>query len=304
MTPPTPTGRPFRSCAYACRVLHHRLAPRSHRFAYGLFLLGLDLDELTELTGRLRLLSRNRRNLYEFRDRDHLEFPVPGAKPDLKSSLLAWLETQGTVVPTGARILLLTLPRVLGHVFNPVSFYFIHTADGRPVCAVAEVGNTFGELKPFQVPMVAPGEASSGGAERFRCVVPKHFYVSPFSNLELCFDFNLRTPDDRLEIGINDVTPDGQIQLISSLTGRRVPLSDAQLLRLTARYPLVTLRVITLIHWQAFRLWMRRLPWHRKAAHSELQRGVFRPHASLASLGTSDAGITPNSPTPQGSSPL
>lgn len=304
MTPPTPPGRPFRSCVYECRVLHHRLAPRPHRFAYGLFLLGLDLDELPELSGRLRLLSRNRRNLYEFRDRDHLEFPAPGAMPDLKSSLLAWLETQGTVVPTDARILLLTLPRVLGHVFNPVSFYFLHTAEGRPLCAVAEVGNTFGELKPFQVPVAAPEGAASVPAERFRCVVPKQFYVSPFSDLELCFDFNLRTPDDRLEIGINDVTSDGQIQLISTLTGRRFPLTDGQLLRLTARYPLVTLRVITLIHWQAFRLWIRRLPWHRKASHPELQRGVFRPHASLASLGTPGVGITPTPATPQGSSPL
>lgn len=275
-------GGPLRSCLYECRVVHHRLAPRRHRFSYGLFLLSVDLDELPELDRRLRLLSRNRSNLYEFRDRDHLEFPTPGGGPDLKASLRAWLESQAVSVPADARVSLVTLPRVAGYVFNPVSFFFVHTAGGVPLGAVAEVGNTFGELKPYFVPEAEASRAISGHQPaRFRRVVPKHFYVSPFSDLEVSFDFNLRTPSDRLEIGINDVTSGGQTLLVTTLTGDRHPLTDGQLLRLTARYPLVTLRVICLIHWQAFRLWMKRLPWHRKAARPENQRHLFRPHASL-----------------------
>jgi hypothetical protein len=116
---------------------------------------------------------------------------------------------------------------------------------------------------------------------RFRITVPKHFYVSPFSPLDLCFDFRLRTPDERLEIGVNDVTADGKTILVSMLTGTRLPLTDGQLLRLTAKYPLVTLRVITLIHWHALKLWWKRLPLYRKAADTGLQRDVFRPHATL-----------------------
>lgn len=279
---------PWRSCLYECRVMHHRLAPRRHRFEYGIFLLCVDLDELPALDRGLRWFSRNRRNLYEFRDRDHLEFPKPGAAPDLKSSLLAWLAEQGVSVPSTVRVTLVTMPRVAGYVFNPVSFYFVRDDEGRPLCAVTQVGNTFGELKPYLIPLEAPAvdrvkqaTASDVPVTRFRRVVPKHFYVSPFSGLDVCFDFNLRLPDERLKIGINDVSSDGQTLLITTLVGQRHPITDGRLLRLTARYPLVTLHVIALIHWQALKLWLKRLPWHRKAAQTGQQRGVFRPHESL-----------------------
>ncbi len=273
-------------------------------------MLCLDLDELESLHARLRTFSRNRWNLYTFRDDDHLRTGdtgqgTPGAPTttssgtgDLKSEIRAWLETQGVALPVDARITLVTLPRVLGHIFNPVSFYFCHASDGTPLCAVTEVQNTFGELKPYLVPVdrSAGGPPARTGMDihhpsrsdepsallgRFRVTVPKHFYVSPFSPLDLCFDFRLRTPDERLEIGVDDVTADGKTVLVSLLTGKRLPLTDGQLLRLTAKYPLVTLRVITLIHWHALKLWWKRLPWYRKAADTGLQRDVFRPHATL-----------------------
>ncbi len=290
--------------------MHHRLAPKQHRFRYGIFMLCLDLDELDSLHARLRTFSRNRWNLYTFRDDDHLRTREAGRGPqdgpaaaasgtgDLKSEILAWLAIQGVSLPVDARVTLVTLPRVLGHIFNPVSFYFCHAVDGTPLCAVTEVQNTFGELKPYLVPIdrSAGGPPARTGMDihdpsradepsallgRFRITVPKHFYVSPFSPLDLCFDFRLRTPDERLEIGVNDVTADGKTMLVSILTGTRLPLTDGQLLRLTAKYPLVTLRVITLIHWHALKLWWKRLPWYRKAADTGLQRDVFRPHATL-----------------------
>lgn len=263
-------------------------------------MLALDLDELDGLDSRLRTFSRNRWNLYTFRDDDHLPAgsaergvrpesgpATPSESGDLKASVRAWLAAQGVTLPADARILLVTLPRVLGHIFNPVSFYFCHAADGSPLCAVTEVQNTFGELKPYLVPLEkcerrsANGAATNAAAAKFRLVAPKHFYVSPFSALDLCFDFNLRTPGERLELNVNDVTADGKTMLVSTLTGTRRPLTDAQLLRVTAKYPLVTLRVISLIHWQALKLWWKRVPWHRKVANPDLQRGVFRPHHSL-----------------------
>lgn len=265
--------------------MHHRLEPREHRFRHGLFLAGLDLDELDLLTARLRLFGRNRRRLYSFRDADHLAMP---GQTGLRRSLEAWLAGQGQPVPPGARILLVTLPRIAGYVFNPVSFYFVTGPDGTPVCAVAEVGNTFGELKPYLVPCeVAPGPTEANPGSRFRVRAPKHFYVSPFSSLELEFDFRLRLPGERLEIGVNDVRPDGRVVLVSTLSGRRRDLTDGQLLRMTAKYPLVTLRVITLIHWHALRLWWKGIPWHRKSANPALQREVFRragPTTPAASL--------------------
>lgn len=276
--PPTPLRH---SCLYECRVAHRRLAPNRHQFEYGLFLACLDLDELDATDRSLRLFSRNRRNWYEFRDTDHLEHPQAEG-PGLKASITAWLHDQGVSLPEAPRMQVVTLPRVAGYVFNPVSFLFVSDSGGHPLCAVAEVGNTFGELKPYLIQLAAaPRTAPAGSPVRFHRVAPKEFYVSPFSDLEVRFDFRLRSPGDRLELVVNDVTPDGRVLLLSSVVGERRPLTDRELVRLTLRYPLVTLRVITLIHWHALQLWWKRLPWHRKSANAHLQRGVFRPHGSL-----------------------
>jgi DUF1365 family protein len=163
---------------------------------------------------------------------------------------------------------------VLGYIFNPVSFFFCADAAGAPLCAVVQVGNTFHELKPYLL-----GAPDAAGC--FRLVTPKHFYVSPFSELDLAFDFKLKVPGEVLDIHIDDRAADRRV-LLSALTGRRVPLTSARLAWLTLKYPLITLRVIFLIHWHALRLWCKRLPWHRKTANAHLQRDVFRPHESIA----------------------
>ena len=254
--------------------MHHRLSPRVHRFEYGIFLACLDLGELHELDRSLRVFGWNRPRLVSFRDSDHFAMREAGKAASAREALERWLASHGVALPPGARVRLLTFPRVLGYVFNPVSFYFVETPDGQPVVAVAEVGNTFGEQKAYIVP-VEEAPSHDGGA-RFRLVAPKHFYVSPFSALDLRFEFKLRDPGEHLAIGVNDLDAEGRTVLVSTLTGTRVPFSDASLLRLLARYPLVTLRTITLIHWQALRLWLKRLPWHRKSDNPSLQRGVAR----------------------------
>lgn len=276
----SPSTASRHSCLYECRVLHHRFSPRQHRFEYGLFLICVDLDELDTLDSSLRWFSRNRRNLYEFRDSDHFTRPDATRPHDpqrgLRGSVVDWLAGQGISVPSDARIRLLTLPRVLGYVFNPVSFYFVTLADGSPLCAIAEVGNTFGEQKPYLVPVeTLAADPATGSPARFRLIAPKHFYVSPFSPLDLRFDFKLRDPAEQLAIGVNDLNAANDTVLISALTGQRRPLTDAGLLRLTLRYPLVTLRVITLIHWQALRLWLKKIPFLRKAESPHLQRHVL-----------------------------
>ena len=284
MSNATPGSEPqWHSCLYECSVLHERRVPRKHRFEYRIVMMLLDLDELPDLEQSLRSFGHRTARLrpYRFLDSDHLQYPppAPGAPAiPLRASLTAWLAHQGVTIPDNARIRLLTLPRVLGYVFNPVSFYFIHDEAGQPIAAVAEVQNTFGELKPYLVPI----DSTAGATGRFRCVVPKEFYVSPFSGLDLRFDFRLQNPGDRLAIGVNDLDADGATHLVSTLAGTRRPLTDHDLVALTVRHPLVTLRVITLIHWHALRLWLKRLPWYRKADHPEQQRNVLRPHASLA----------------------
>ncbi len=269
-SPPAPIPDTRDSALYECTVLHHRLVPRVHRFSYRVFYLWLDLDEIDRLSDRLRLFSRNRFSLFSFFDNDHIV--KDGA--NVKENVLQILREDGVDTSTIAKIKLLTFPRVLGYIFNPVCFYYCFDPEGRPICAVAEVTNTFHEQKPYVLRRLE----DSGG---FRLTTPKHFYVSPFFGLDLNFDFRLRLPTEHLEIHIDDRDGEDRV-LITHLTGKRRPLTDSALIACAFKYPLLTLRVITAIHWHAFLLWMKRLPVHKKAASPDLQRGVYRPHQSIS----------------------
>jgi hypothetical protein len=252
--------------------MHQRLAPKVHHFQHDIFMFYLDLDELETLARTIPLFGYNRKNVYSFRDADH---EPAGAHP-LKERLLAFLRSRGVDPGPLGRVMLLTLPRVFGYVFNPVSIYYCFDAEGAPVCSVAEVGNTFREMKLY---LLRRGDMEAGGL--FRKRTPKHFYVSPFSSLDLSFDFRLRVPGDTLDIKIDD--HDGADKtLLSTLAGRRAALNNRNLAWFTLKYPLVTLKVIFLIHWHALWLWLKGVPFYRKAENGALQREVLRPHSTLA----------------------
>jgi len=278
----------MQSCLYECHVMHRRFAPKAHRFVYRIFLFAFDLDELAALHGRLALFSVGRRNLYSFRDRDYLptgeplhnpqpDQPIPAEAQTLKGRVTAYLATRGVDL-TGGRVVLVTLPRVTGYLFNPVSLYFCYDRSGMPVGALAEVTNTFKEMKPY---FLGP-EARNGSDGSFRLRLPKYFYVSPYSDVDVDFDFVLRPPGDRFSVQIDDYA--GQARLLTStLAGARRELTDARLAWFTLKYPLITLRVIFLIHWHALLLWLKRVPWFAKSARSMDQRSLHRPHPSLSS---------------------
>jgi len=250
--------------------MHHRFTPKEHHFQHNIFMFYLDLDELNDLERQLPLFSREKFNLYSFRNSDHV--PRGATDRPVKTKLIEYLAQSGIPFDARGRIMLLTLPRVLGYVFNPVSFYFCFDPAGAPVCAVAEVGNTFGEMKLF---LLRGEERDATG--QFRKIVPKHFYVSPFSELELNFDFKLRIPGEKLDVHVDDCDGEQKV-LVSTLLGARLPLTSGRLAWLTMKCPLVTLKVIFLIHWHAFRLWLKRIPFHRKAVNPALQMDVLRPH--------------------------
>lgn len=251
------------SCLYDGVVMHHRLRPLRNRFVYSVYMFYLDLEELDDLHQRLRFFSRNRFNLYSFRDADHMRITAG----DLRANLVEYLRRNGVTDEVG-RIMLLTNVRVLGYVFNPVSFYFCYDREGRPLCAVPEVGNTFGEQKAYF--MGAETRTENG----FRRQVQKMFYVSPFVDLDTSFDFHLRIPGERLQVQVDDIQ-DGDRFFLSALTGERKPLTDRALLYDFLRIPLVTVKVIWLIHWQAVKLWLRKLRFRRKAENPELQQDIL-----------------------------
>jgi uncharacterized protein len=274
------------SCLYECQVLHARFAPKAHRFLYRIFFFALDLDELDALHRRLKLFSVNRANFYSFRDRDFLPTgepihngPAPATTPAgrLKARVIAHLAAQGTDL-TGGRVVLVTLPRILGYLFNPVSFYFCFDRTGVPVAALAEVTNTFKEMKPYTL---GPDTKTAAPTATFHLRTPKHFYVSPFSDVDVAFDFTLPVPTEKIAIQIDDYTG-GTRTLTSTVHGRREALTDGRLAWYTLKYPLLTLRIITLIHWHALQLWFKKIPWFAKAARADAQRDLYRPHHSIA----------------------
>lgn len=311
----------MKSCLYECHVMHARFSPRAHRFLYRIFLFAIDLDELEALPRQVKFFSRERRNLYSFRERDYLPTNEPihsagssgippasdeaGGTPSLpgkpsaltlKQRVEAYAAAHGVDLK-GGRVVLVTLPRVAGYLFNPVSFYFCIDRHGAPAAAIAEVTNTFREMKPYflgpdtwrqaATPSSPEGSSSAGvpaagaaGPAAFHLRVPKHFYVSPYSDVDVAFDFVLRLPGSKLSIQIDDYVG-AERTLTSTLSGIQRPLTSGRLAWLTIKYPLITLRVISLIHWHAFLLWLKRVPWFSKSARAADQRELYRPHQSL-----------------------
>ena len=272
--------------------MHHRFAPKTHRFDYRIFMFALDLDELELLHRKLRLFSFNRRNAYSFQEKDFLPSdevthnPTPPATASnpihnptsLKARVIACLAQRGIDL-TGGRIMLVTLPRVFGYLFNPVSFYFCYDRAGRPVAYLAELTNTFKEMKPFILGPETRTEVNE--TTTFALRQPKYFYVSPFTDMDVAFDFTLHTPGDKLSVQIDDYDA-GQRTLTSALTGSRAALTDARLAWFSISYPFITLKIITLIHWHALKLYLKKTPWFAKAARPEAQRDLYRPHHSIA----------------------
>jgi DUF1365 family protein len=259
------------SCLYQSRVAHARLAPRKNSFNYSVFYCWVDLDDLSELDRSSCLLSVNRRGIYSIHESDHLQ----SSRGRLKSDVMDWVRKRGIELAPDCRIRLLTLPRFLGYVFNPVSFFYCYDSADELICGVAEVGNTFHEKKLYLLPRQA--DHANVAAAR----VPKEFYVSPFLSLDVEFDFKLTAPGDTVDIRVDDYEQDQKV-LVTSLVGQRQPSTTAQLLKLTALCPAVTAKVIFLIHWQALLLWIKGIRWLAKADRPERQTNVLNPHPSIA----------------------
>ena len=234
----------MRSALYIGSLTHSRRTPTKHVFRYPLLTWLLDLDELPELERRLKLLSVNGRNVVSFHDRDHFD----GDKP-LKRAVI---EFAGD--PEIEQVLVLTQLRVLGFVFNPVSFYWCYRRDGSLACMVAELNNTFGERHP---------ELLRGAGLAYEH--EKHLHVSPFFGLDGSYEYAFSEPGGQVWARMH-VKEAGARPFTAILHGRRRELTNASLNVMLLRFPLMPMRVVWLIHWQALRLWLKRVPFHRKPA--------------------------------------
>ena len=234
----------FRSALYVGAVMHRRLRPTVHQFRYRAFWLLIDLDELPALTARLRLFSHNRFNLFALHETDQGD----GSATPLRVQAERHLSEAGIDI-AGGPIRLLCMPRTLGYSFNPISIYFCHRPCGELAAIIYEVHNTFGERHSY-VSCVEP----KIDAVQQNC--RKVFYVSPFMDMDLVYDFRLTAPAERVAVSIN-ASKGAERVLSACLTGVRRELTDGALLKWFSSIPLITAKVTLAIHWEALRLWLK-----------------------------------------------
>ena len=234
------------------RVMHKRLRPREHGFSYRVYYLCFKLSQMQSISNRF--LSIEKWNLMSFYRRDH--GARDGSDPEswIREVLASFRLTE-----VGGEIILLTMPRILGYVFNPVSFWFCLDSKGQLRAVLSEVSNTFGEHHCYischdDHRVIAPDEWLRAD---------KVFHVSPFMDVTGYYMFRFSCADNKIAASVNHFDDEGLL-LATSVTGDLAPLTSAAAIRAFLFYPLVTFKVIVLIHFEAIRLVLKGLRYFRK----------------------------------------
>lgn len=232
---------------YVGKVRHRRLRPRVHDLAYRIYLLLIDLEVPLPHS---RVLKAGRFGLMSFQPSDHGD----GSNRPLREQAVDQLRRAGVTGPI-ERVQLLTMPTVLGYGFNPISIYWAWRPDGSLAGIVHEVTNTFGERHSYAAP---------AGLDRVqRHVADKRLHVSPFMDMDMDYAFRLSPPGETVEVVIDLKDAEG-VKLTASFIGERRPMTDGALLKAWLAHPLLTLKVIGAIHWEALKLWRKGLRYRRK----------------------------------------
>jgi len=236
---------------YECRICHTRLAPLHHAFSYRTYQWLVDLDELPRSRGLLRLLAG-------FRARDHLGDPAS----TIRANVDRFLGARGVDLG-GGQVLMLAHARVLGYVFNPLTVYWCHQADGTLACVIAEVHNTYGQRHAYLVRT----------DERGRARVSKELYVSPYHPVDGSYQMTLPRPAERLTLNVTLIRPNGH-RFVASVRGTAVPATRPALVRAAVRHPWSTVMVSARIRFQGVKLYARGLrpvPRPPRTAHEGVQ---------------------------------
>jgi len=275
---PIKSGKPVAAEAaalYVGCVMHARLKPIGHRFSYRVMSLLIDLDRLADADRQSPLFGVNRPALYSFHEADH------GRRDG--SSLRAYAQfcaAERGIDLTGGRVLLLCYPRLLGYTFNPLSVYFCYRADGELALLIYEVRNTLGGIHPYVLPVTSRDISDAGVRQQ----QDKLFYVSPFLEMAMRYHFRVLPPGERVQLRILETGREGPA-LAATFNGRHRSLNTNELLRAFFGLPLVTMKIMAAIHWEALRLWLkgvRLVPQKDAARNTGLATGKHNDYTSPA----------------------
>jgi len=272
---------PAASALSVTQVRHRRHRPASHRFDLTTFHVLVDVDDLGRLDREVRGFGHNRRAPVAIHDRDHLGHVEAGeTAASLRTRVRQLLATLDVDLPEGP-LQLLCHPRTFGHVFNPVAWWFAHHADGRLGLVLAEVTSTFGDRVVYVL-----DDLDHRADGSVRATAAKRLHVSPFLPVEgHTYRFVIRppgVPPGQRALVHMEVDDESGTVLDATQRARLVPFTSSQLRRLLLRHPMVSLRSLALIHLQAGRLWMKRVPFHRRPAPpADALRGAERPEDDI-----------------------
>jgi DUF1365 family protein len=234
---------------YVGDVMHARLKPVGHRFTYRVYSMLVDLDQMAAAPAMAPLFAFDRFAPLSVHARDH----GPGDGSPLRAHVDRLLEEAGVARPD--RVLMLCYPRVFGYVFDPITVYFAYDAGGALSALLYEVRNTFGGRHTYVAP-VRTGEMSEAGIEQRAA---KAFHVSPFMGMDETYLFRVLPPGDAVRIRILETDAEGPT-LAATFAGSLRPATRANLARAFFAVPLVSFKVIAAIHFEALRLWWKRVP--------------------------------------------
>ena len=230
---------------YIGKVIHKRFKPKEHYFKYNVFSLLIDLNELEEINKYINFFSYNKFNIISFYDKDHGDRDGSSIKLWVKKNL-----RNIGIMTEDISIKLLCYPRIFGYVFNPLSTYFIYNKHSELISIFYEVKNTFGEQHTYIF------KAQDEKTVQNKC--KKKFYVSPFIEMDCEYHFKTLNPREQLSVVINQNDKDGKL-LFASQDGISQDFNNKNLILSYLTHPLMTFKIIGAIHYEAFKLWAKRI---------------------------------------------